>query len=632
MRATPKPLPHNRPQPVPFTAVRFTDAFWAPIQEINRTRAIPANEQQCRATGRIDAFELNWKPGMPDQPHIFWDSDVAKWIEAASYSLATHPDAALDRRLDTVIAQIAKAQQADGYLNTHFTVTRPEERWKHFDDHELYCMGHMIEAGVAHHTATAKRSLLDVCIRLADCIDRAFGPGPGQRRGYCGHEEIELALVKLTRATSDDRYLRLARFMLDQRGTQPHYFDQLKAERPNAPVYSAHYAKDSYKHFQAHLPVREQTEVVGHAVRATYLYCAMADVAAADDDAALAKAGRTLWHHATRNLMYVTGGIGSSHANEGFTFDKDLPNESAYCETCASVGLIFWAHRLWHQEQNSEFIDVLERSLYNACIAGMSRDGTKFFYVNPLASLGKHHRQEWFGCSCCPPNISRLLASLGGYVYSCAEKQLDVHLYAGSQATVKIGSTTVNIEQRTEYPWDGTVILTLTPDAATRFTLRLRRPGWCRSATLAVNGKAVRTKLVDGYFELDRTWRPDDTVTLVLDMPVERIHADPRIRHDCGRVALQRGPIIHCVEGCDNGEDLDAIVLPEKQRPAWRFHRDLLGGVGVISTTVRREQPFPDLPYTASPMRSLTHKLKAIPYFAWDNRTAGAMAVWIRSG
>lgn len=621
----------RRPLPVPFTAVRFTDDFWAPLQEVNRTRAIPANERQCRATGRIDAFRLAWKPGMPNPPHIFWDSDVAKWIEAASYSLAMHADAALERRLDRVIALIATAQQADGYLNTHFTVVRPAERWKHFDDHELYCMGHLIEAGVAHHAATGKRNLLDVCIRLADHIDRVFGPGPGQLRGYCGHEEIELALVKLHRATGEARYLALARFMIDQRGTLPHYFDRLKATEPDAPVYTRHYVA-GYAHFQAHLPVRDQTAVVGHAVRATYLYCGMADVAAIDGDAALAKAGRTLWRHATHNLMYVTGGIGSSHANEGFTFDRDLPNETAYCETCASVGLILWAHRMWYQEQDSAYIDVLERALYNACIAGMSRDGEKFFYVNPLASLGQHHRKAWYGCSCCPPNISRLLASLGGYVYSAAPGRLDVHLYAACEATVDLGDNTVRVSQRTSYPWDGTVILRLEPANTGRFLLRLRRPGWCRSCTVQVNGAAVRTRMVSGYIEIDRAWTADDRVTVLMPMPVERIHADPRIRHDCGRIALGRGPIIYCLEGCDNGTDLDALSLPPQARLTYRFRAHLLGGVGTITTTARRALPFADTPYAAQVPRTTAQRITAVPYFAWDNREPGAMAVWIRTG
>lgn len=619
-----QPSPAAAPQPVPFTAVRFTDTFWAPLQEANRTRAIPANERQCRATGRIDAFRLDWKPGMPGQPHIFWDSDVAKWIEAASYSLATHPDPALAARLDEVIALIAAAQQPDGYLNTHFTVVRPQERWRHFDDHELYCMGHMIEAGVAHHAATGKRSLLQVCIRIADCIDRAFGPGEGQLRGYCGHEEIELALVRLWRATGERRYLALARFMIDQRGTRPHYVDRLAAA--GAP------AQWPLPYYQAHQPVREQTAVVGHAVRATYLYCAMADLAAADGDAALAQAGRALWRHATGSLMYVTGGIGSSHRNEGFTFDRDLPNEEAYCETCASVGMILWAHRLWHQERDGAYIDVLERALYNACIAGMSRDGERFFYVNPLASLGGHHRQEWYGCSCCPPNISRLLASLGGYVYSAAPGRLDVHLYAASDARVRLGDAAVRVRQATRYPWDGAVALRIDPATPGRFVLRLRRPGWCRSCTVQVNGRSAKPRLVGGYLEIDRAWQAGDRVTLRLAMPVERVRADPRIRQDCGRVALMRGPVVYCLEGCDNGADLDALVLPARARPAWRFRPGLLGGVGTIAAAARREQPFAGAPYAARPPRARPQRIAAIPYFAWDNRKPGAMAVWIRAG
>ncbi len=615
---------------VPFTAVSFEDDFWAPKQLSNRTQAIPMNEAQCRKSGRIDAFRLAWKPGQPHEPHIFWDSDVAKWIEAASYTLSSHPDHALDERLDAVIALIAAAQQADGYLNTHFQVVRPEARWKHFNDHELYCIGHLIEAGVAHHAATGKRSLFDVCLRLADCVAAAFGPQSGQRPGYCGHEEIELALVKLADASGEERYLALARNMVDARGTQPHYFDQLKAEAGGDGIYSQAFCKDNYRYFQAHVPVRDQREVVGHAVRAMYLYCAMADLAAADGDRELAAAGLALWRHATCRLMYVTGGIGSSHANEGFTFDHDLPNETAYCETCASVGLIMWAQRLFLQERSSEYIDVMERVLYNAAIAGVSLDGQRFFYVNPLASLGGHHRQEWFDCACCPPNISRLLASLGSYVYARDESSLYVNLYGGSQAQFMLGSVTVAITQTTDYPWNGRVALHVEPQSPHRFHLRLRRPGWCRSWLVSINGQPVQAIEEAGYVVLERTWKTGDRVVFDLAMPMERVHADPRIRHDAGRLAMQRGPVVYCFESCDNGSDLDALVMSATAEVQVEGDPHAMGGVVRLSVPGWREQPFVDQPYAfGKPLRQPV-TLSAIPYYAWDNRSPGGMAVWMR--
>lgn len=608
---------------IPFTAVRLTDRFWAPKQRVNRERAIPANEEQCRKTGRIEAFKLQWKPGQPNQPHIFWDSDVAKWIEAASYSLHTHPDAKLAARLEAVIADIAASQQPDGYLNSHFTVVRPQERWKHFQDHELYCMGHMIEAGVAHHAATGSRSLLDVCIRLADCIDRDFGPKPGQRRGYCGHEEVELALVRLGRATGEQRYLDLARFMVDQRGAKPHYFDSLKPE--------AERGKEDYSYSQAHIPVRQQDRVLGHAVRAMYLYCAMTDVADERRDRGLERALGKLWEHTTGSLMYVTGGIGSSRHNEGFTFDRDLPNETAYCETCASVGLILWARRMHLRTGEAHYLDVLERSLYNAMLAGISLDGRRFFYENPLASLGGHHRQDWFGCSCCPPNISRLLASLGGYVASTGKGLLSLDLYAAGSFTAAVDGHEVGVAVTTDYPWDGRIALTLSPAAPQTFRLRLRIPAWCASWSLRVAGKAVKARLVDGFAEIARTWQAGDRVELVLAMPVERVHADPRVRHDAGRVAIQRGPLLYCLEGCDNGTDLDAVVLPDGARIATKAQPRLLGSVVTLHARGHREQPFAGGLYRTHPAAAKPVPLTFVPYYAWDNRKPGAMAVWVRS-
>ncbi len=637
---------------VPFTAVAIQDRFWSPWQRINRLRAIPANEEQCRKTGRLGAFAQAadaWRcrtetttsttgDGAPatgtvvgeNVPHIFWDSDVAKWLEAAAYSLHTHPDAKLDARLDAVIADITRAQEPDGYLQTHFSVARPGERWKHFNDHELYCMGHMIEAGVAHHAATGKRSLIDVCIRIADCIDRAFGPKRGQRRGYCGHEEIELALVRLGRATGEQRYIDLARFMVDQRGTKPIYFAGLKAEAPDDWIYKHDFAKGDFAFFQAHQPVRKQKRVVGHAVRAMYLYCGMSDVSDLQPDRGLDRALDTLWAHTTSSLLYITGGIGSSRHNEGFTFDRDMPNESAYCETCASVGLILWARRMHLRTGDAHYLDVLERSLYNAAIAGMSLDGKRFFYENPLASLGGHHRQDWFGCSCCPPNISRLLASLGGYLASTGKGLLSLDLYAAGRIDTEVDGNPVHIEVATEYPWHGRIIATVDPASPGRFRVQLRIPDWCHAWTLRVNGKPVRVKAVKGFATINRRWQSGDRVQLDLAMPVERVRADPRVRQDAGRIALQRGPVVYCLEGCDNGADLDAVVLPAAARISIKDQAKLLGGVHTLHATGRREQPFSGGLYRNTPPAWKPAALTFVPYFAWDNRKPGAMAVWVR--
>ncbi len=638
---------------IPFTAVRINDRFWSPWQRTNASNAIPANEAQCRSTGRLNAFAqaaTAWRARTPgavprtvtagapatgtasgaDVPHIFWDSDVAKWIEAAAYSLNTHPDPALGRRLDLVISDIAAAQEPDGYLQTHFSVARPQERWKHFNDHELYGMGHMIEAGVAHHAATGKRDLLEVCVRIADCIDHTFGPRPGQRRGYCGHEEIELALIRLGRHLGEPRYIDLARFMVDQRGTEPNYFAALKAEAPDDWIYRHDFAKAGFANFQAHKPVRDQDRVTGHAVRAMYLYCAMTDLADERRDRGLEDALGKLWRHTTDGLMYVTGGIGSSRHNEGFTFDRDLPNETAYCETCASVGLVLWARRMHLRTGEAHYLDVLERCLYNATIAGMSLDGRKFFYENPLASLGGHHRQDWFGCSCCPPNISRLLASLGSYLASTGTGLLSLDLYAAGRIDAEVDGKAVALDVATAYPWDGRVAITVRPQAAQTFRLRLRIPAWCQTWTLRVAGKTMKPRIVGGFATIARTWKPGDRVELVLAMPVERIHADPRVRHDVGRVAVQRGPLLYCLEGCDNGADLDAVVLSGTARITTRSQPRLLGGMVTLHARGRREQPFRDGLYRSAAPTSTAQPLTFIPYYAWDNRKPGAMAMWVR--
>src|SRR5262245_4541741 len=590
--APPDSTVRQRYTPLAHTDVTIDDAFWAPRQRVSRERTIPHIYRQCQQTGRIDAFRPDWVPGPGIEPfrrpaggasHVmFWDSDIAKWLEAASYSLRTHPDPALDALLDEVIALIAQAQHPDGYLNTWFTTVDPQMRWKNLRDwHELYDAGHLIEAAVAHYQATGKRTLLDVLCRYVDHIDRTFGAEPGKRRGYCGHPEIELALVKLARATGERRYLELSRYFVDERGRQPHYFDQETRERGEDP---AVFWARGYEYNQSHMPVREQPEVVGHAVRAVYLYSAMADLAGEYGDASLLAACRRLWQHLTTKRMYVMGGIGTSKSNEGFTGDYDLPNESAYAETCAAIGLVFWAHRMLQLELDRRYSDIAELALYNAVISGVALDGETFFYDNPLASTGAHHRTPWFSCPCCPPNLARLLASLGSYIYSQSATDAVVHFYIQSAGQLQIGGQPITLRQETRYPWDGAVALQVELERPAQFGLRLRIPGWCAAPRVSVNGTPVdlAANIEGGYLRIERTWQSGDQVALDLPMPVERLYAHPAVAADVGRVALRRGPLIYCLEQVDHEVPLSRIALPEEAELAAQFEPELLGGVVAI--------------------------------------------------
>jgi DUF1680 family protein len=629
--------------PLALADVTIDDAFWAPRQRVNRERTIPHIYRQCQQTGRIDAFRPDWVPGPGIEPfrrpsggasHVmFWDSDVGKWLEAASYSLATHPDPALDALLDEVIALIAQAQHPDGYLNTWFTSVDPQSRWKNLRDwHELYCAGHLIEAAVAHYQATGKRTLLDVLIRYVDHISQTFGAEPGKLRGYCGHPEIELALVKLARATGERRYLELSRYFVDERGRQPHYFDQEARERGEDPA--AFWAR-GYEYNQSHLPVREQPEVVGHAVRAVYLYSAMADLAGEYGDASLLAACQRLWQHLTTKRMYVMGGIGTSKSNEGFTGDYDLPNESAYAETCAAIGMVFWAHRMLQLDLDRRYADVAELALYNAVISGVALDGESFFYDNPLASHGAHHRTPWFSCPCCPPNLARLLASLGEYVYSQGEAELVVHLYIQSAGRFQLGGQQITLRQETRYPWDSAVALQVELERPARFGLRLRIPGWCAAPRVAVNGAAVdlTANVERGYVRIERTWQSGDQIALDLPMPVERMYAHPAVAADVGRVALRRGPIVYCLEQVDHAVLLSQIALPDTTELAERFEPELLGGVVVIagSALALDDAGWDGALYRTTPPTLRPNPIRAIPYYAWDHREPGAMQVWIQS-
>ena len=631
-------------RPAAVKDVQLHDGFWKKRADVNREKTIPHEHTLCSDTGRIDVFRAVWDSSVEVDSHKFWDSDLAKWIEAASYSLATQPDAELDARLDEVIEWIEKAQQPDGYLNTYFTLREPENRWSNLrDHHELYCAGHLMEAAVAHYDATGKRTLLDVMCRYADYIDTVFGTADGKTRGYPGHEEIELALVKLYRATKERKYLDLAKYFVDQRGAQPHYWAEEGARRGEDAKNAGDDPAARHAYNQAHLPVREQTTAEGHSVRALYLFAGMADVAAETDDTSLLEACKTLWNNIVTKRMYVHGGVGSDRHGERFSYDYDLPNGTAYAETCANIALAFFAHRLLQVEPRAAYADVMELALYNSVVSGVSLDGTKFFYDNVLTVQPQKNRfarqkppfrQEWFGCACCPPNIARLLASIGQYIYSSNDNAAYVHLYAAGTASLSLGDVPVTLATTTDYPWDERVKLVVGVSAPAAFTIALRVPGWCDGATLVVNGDPVdiAASTTDGYALVKRTWADGDTLELVLPMPVVRIEANPRVAADCGCVALKRGPVVYCLEEVDNGPGLAEISLPRDATLSLTPGEGPLAGVPLVTAEGRRRASagWEGVLYRPACSQSEPARLTAVPYCLWDNRTEGEMLVWIR--
>jgi DUF1680 family protein len=592
---------------VPFQDVHIADAFWSTRIQTNQRATIEANLHQCEITGRIRNFAIASK--LETGKHegaLYNDSDVYKMIEGIAYALSSRRDPELEKRTDAIIDKIAAAQQPDGYLNTYYTLVEPAKRWQNIQyGHELYCAGHLIEAAVAYYQATGKRKFLNVACRLADHIATIFGPD--RRQETSGHEEIELALVKLSRATGDSRYLDLAKFFLDVRG------------RAGKRRLFGEYHQD-------HKPVREQTEVTGHAVRAMYLYSAMADVAALTGDKGLWQAMDHIWHDVVERKMYVTGGIGPSASNEGFTVPYDLPNDTAYAETCAAIGMAFWNHRLFLMSGDGKYADVLERVVYNGLLSGVSLSGDRFFYVNPLASVGKHHRVPWFDCSCCPTNIVRYIPGMGERAYAYRDNGIWTVLYMGSTATIPLKAGKVKITQATRYPWDGHVALTIEPEKESSFDLHLRIPGWChQSATVKVNGETVAgMRANNGYVTMSRPWKRGDSIELDLPMEVQRVYADPHVKADIGRVTLQRGPIVFCLEGVDNSGQVRNLCLPRDNPLRASFQKDLLGGVEVIEgqalAVSLNEQG-----------KRMTHSVnfRAVPYSTWDNRAPGPMVVWL---
>lgn len=610
--------------PVPFTEVRFEDEFWAPRIETNRSVTVPYCFRKSEETGRISNFAKAGGLVPGGFEGIYYnDSDVYKIIEGAAYSLAARPDPKLDAYLDDLIATIAAAQREDGYLNTFHTLAEPENRWGNIKDkHELYCAGHLFEAAVAHHRATGKRTLLDVALKLADHIDAVFGPG--KRTDPPGHQEIEIGLVRLYDLTGEERYLDLANFFLEQRGRHE--------GRPNY----GRYAQD-------HLPVTEQDEPVGHAVRAMYMYCGMADVAALTNNRSYLDALDRLWRDEVDTKLYLTGGIGARRHGEAFGDDYELPNDTAYNETCAAIGNAMWNHRMNLLSGDARYADVVERVIHNGFLAGVSLDGNRFFYPNPLSSHGSYHRSPWFDCSCCPVNVVRFVPSLPGYAYARDEEGVYVNLFVQGEATVPIRGEDVTIRQETRYPWDGRVTMTVEPTTAREFSLNVRIPGWARNRpvpsdlyryenpevaeawSIAVNGEPIRIdSLDDGYASIERTWSPGDTVTLNLPMPIRLVRAHEKVEADRGRVAIERGPIVYCVEAVDAGGKVRNLYLPDDLDLRTEHRPDLLGGVTVVTGTARARVRVDD-----GSVETRDVPFTAIPYYAWDHREAGEMAVWL---
>ena len=628
------------------------DTFWSRTRETVRREGIPyqwkaLNDEIADAEPSYCMRNFRIAAGQEKGEHagcVFQDSDVAKWIEGAAFSLRWHPDPALEATIDGAIDQVVAAQQPDGYLDTYYIINGLDRRWTNLkDNHELYCAGHLLEAAVAYFQVTGKRKLLDAMIRYVDYIDSVLGPEAGKLHGYPGHPVIEMALMRLYGVTKDPKHLKLAKYFVDQRGQRPLYFEAEDARNHNP-----FYWKDSYfqyQYYQAGMPLREQTEAQGHAVRAMYLYSGAADVARETGDEALADVCRRLWNSTVKKRMYVTGAVGSSEYGEAFTFDYDLPNDTIYGETCAAIGLVFFARRMLTLEAKGEYADVMERALYNGVISGMQLDGKKFFYVNPLevlpeASLKDHakrrvkvERQKWFGCACCPPNIIRLLASLEDYIYSVNGREVYLHLYVGGSLETRVDGKPVRLDVKTDYPWDGAVAVTV-KDAA-NFALKLRVPGWCRRWSLKVNGAAVQAAPGDGYLTLDRSWAAGDSVALNLDMPVEVVRANPRVYEDVGRVAVARGPLVYCLEEADNTRNLHMLRLGETTaedfEKAWK--PDKLGGIVELTSPGLRESDagWGDALYSAERAIEVEPaRLTWIPYYSWANRAPGEMRVWIR--
>jgi DUF1680 family protein len=621
-------------KPVAFTEVKIQDNFWLPRLETCLKVTIPFAFKKSEETGRIDNFVKagGLMPGKFEGLR-YNDSDVFKIMEGAAYSLSLYRDPELEEYMDDLIAKISAAQEEDGYLFTTRTIDPQnpapgsgDERWSNLgSSHEFYNVGHMYEAAVAYTLATGKRNFLDVAVKNANFIDSVFGPG--KRYGFPGHQEIEVGLVKLYRITGDQKYLDLAKYFLDARGPEGH-----KKAFPDASSFSIY---NEAWYYQAHKPVTEQEEAVGHAVRATYMYSGMADVAALTESAEYTNAIDMIWEDVVSKKMYITGGIGSRHEGEAFGNAYELPNATAYSESCAAIGNVFWNHRLFLLHRDARYIDVLERTLYNGLLAGISLSGDLFFYPNPLESDGEYRfnageatRKPWFDCACCPVNFARFLPSFPGYVLAHTENKLYVNLFVESAGEVKLRENIIRVTQQTDYPWDGRMKITVQPEGAADFAVCVRIPGWARNQpvpsdlysfvewneepwTLSINGDRLSLNVEKGYVEIQRRWESGDVIELNLPMPVRRVIAHEKVKGNSGKVALQRGPLVYAFEGADNNGKVLGRNLTDDLEFTAEYLAEFLGGIIVLKSDSKEDS------------------LVAVPYYAWSHRGPGEMAVWL---
>lgn len=661
---------------VDLKRVRITDAFWKKEIELVRDTVIPyqwealndrvpdAQPSYCmrnfEVAGRINrrmaekadyvkpVYTTNGFCVWPDDPEkpeekfygfVFQDSDFAKWIEAVSYILWQYPDPGLEKTADDAIDLVCAAQQPDGYLDTFYIINDISRRFTNLrDHHELYCLGHLIEGAAAYYQATGKEKLLNAACRYADCVAEHIGPEAGKLHGYPGHEIAEMALAKLYEVTGKEKYRELGLYFINERGKKPYYFDQ--EEHADGDDQAGRKEALRYQYHQAHLPVREQTEAAGHAVRAVYLYAGMADFARLTSDDGLKAACERLWDDITRKKMYITGGIGGTPIGEAFSFAYDLPNDTAYAETCASIGMIFFARRMLEMSPDSKYADIMERELYNIVLSGMSLDGTSFFYVNPLEVVPeachedkrKEHvkpvRQKWFGCACCPPNLARLIGSIGTYVFTETDDTVYVHLYIGCSMEKRMKSGQAQITVESGFPWNGKVNIQVACESPETFTLALRIPGWCRRYEIT-GMEDVQTREKDGYLYLTRAWKTD-SLQIEFPMEVQVMGADPGVREDIGKAAVMRGPIVYCLEEADNGKNLHLLKMDENA-PFETVQKEI-STESVIAVRAQgwRQKATRNTalyaPYTKAEYERTT--LTWIPYYTWANRGEGEMQVF----